>query len=179
MRIVLLPALLLLGMAPAALATDLSASLGENYRRFEGRTDLGPVDLSAGWTDRNGRGDVVDLGVGPSIGLGPLTVGVQAKGIYTRPVRGDGEIGVGLGASASLGLIPGLLSAGVDASYAPGELASGDRGDYRSASARLTANVLPFLSVQGGYRIERMETREGGGEADLAKGFFVGGALRF
>lgn len=178
MRHALLSALLLVGPVPAALATDLSAAIGENYRRFEGRTGAGPVDLSLGWTDRNGRGDLVDLGIGPSISLGPVTAGVQAKGFYTRAPQGGSEVAAGVGASASVGLIPRIMSAGVDLSYAPGELATGRMGDYRSAAAKLTVNVLPFLAVEGGYRIEELDVR-GAGDADLAKGFFVGGALRF
>ncbi|WP_016671395.1 YfaZ family outer membrane protein, partial [Yersinia pestis] len=89
----------LLLVAGSASAVSFNAETGRHYTNlgFGLGTNTGGLAISGNWARSDHDGDVLGLGLGFNLPVGPMTATVGAKGIYMSPEDGSSGGGGGVG----------------------------------------------------------------------------------
>jgi hypothetical protein len=161
--------------------TLITGSIGPDHGNLGVATE-GLLGLSANWTRSDDADQVFGVGFGPTLPLGPLRIGAQAKALYLDIGGGSSRLRDGIGGAVqgnvSLSLGP-LVEVFASAAYAPSDLLPSRAHEYRMATAGVSIQILDPLRIQAGYRYEVVEGAGFRRNVRLADDFFVGAVLKF
>lgn len=161
--------------------TLISGGISRNHGNLGVATE-GLLGLSGEWTRSEDADQVFALGFGPTLPLGPLRIGAQAKALYLDIGGGTSQLRDGLGGAvqgnARLSVGP-MIDVFASAAYAPADLLPSRAQGYRMATAGVSVQVLNPLRIQAGYRYEVVEGAGDRRNLRLADDVFVGAILKF
>lgn len=169
----------LLFVASSASAVSFNAETGRDYTNlgFGMGTNSTGLAISGNWARSDHDGDIVGLGLGFNLPLGPMIATAGAKGIYMSPEDGStgGAVAIGGGLRYPINSSFSLYGEGY---FAPEELTSGMKS-YSEANGGVRWSIFRPLTVDVGYRYINMEGKEGHRDNRLADGVYIGAGLNF
>ncbi|ALB63416.1 Uncharacterized protein YfaZ precursor [Cronobacter condimenti 1330] len=169
----------LLLAATQAGAVSVNGSVGEHYTNLGAGfgTESSGLQLTGNWAHNDDHGDIVGVGLGFNMPLGPFMVTPGVKAIYLNPNEGSEgyAAAVGGGVRWDIGQRVSLFG---DYYYSPDSLSSGVN-DYQEASAGARFSLFRPLSVEAGYRYINMTGKDGDRDSKVADGPYLGVSAGF
>lgn len=169
----------LMMMSAAANAITLSGQAGEKYTNLgvSFGTETPGLAMSGNWTHNDNDGDVVGIGLGLNVPLGPLLFTVGGKGVYTNPDDGDEGYAAAIGGGMlwKIGDSFGLFG---EYYYSPDSLSSGIES-YEEANAGARWTILRPITIEAGYRYLNLNGKDGNRDSAIADGPYVGMSVGF
>ncbi|GKX54314.1 hypothetical protein SOASR030_04260 [Leminorella grimontii] len=166
----------------SAMAISVNGQVGEDYSNLQVGmgTDSTGLYSTVDWTHNDDNGDIVGLGLGVGLPLGPMTISVGGKGMYLRSKdhsedSDDYAAAVGGGLRLPIGKRFSLQGS---AYYAPDSLSSGINS-YSELTGGVRWDILRPFSVEAGYRYVNLEGKDGNRDNAIVDGPYVGGSVHF
>ncbi|MCT4716522.1 YfaZ family protein [Enterobacteriaceae bacterium H18W14] len=177
--------LIMAGIAGLALvsatanAISISGEAGEKYTNVGVGfgTETSGIAVTGNYAHNDDDGDIVGLGLGLNLPLGPFMGTVGGKGIYLNPKDGDEGYAVAVGGGLSWPVTDSFTVFG-DYYYSPDSLSSGVK-NYQEASAGARLSILRPVSIEAGYRYIGLDGKDGDRNNVIADGPYVGVSARF
>lgn len=163
----------------AANAISISGEAGEKYTNVGvgfGTESTG-IAVTGNYAHNDDDGDIVGLGLGFNIPLGPMMATVGGRGLYLNPNDGDEGYAVAVGGGLSWPIMESLTVFG-DYYYSPDSLSSGVK-NYQEASAGARLSIFRPVSIEAGYRYIGIDGKDGDRNNTIADGPYVGVSARF
>lgn len=169
----------LLLVSGAANAVSFNGQVGKDYTNFGfgvGTESTG-LALSGNWAHNDDNGDIVGLGLGFNIPLGPMMATVGGKGIYLNPDVGNEGYAAAVGGGLQWPIMDSLRLFG-EYYYSPDSLSSGVK-DYTEVNTGARYTIMRPLSIEAGYRYINMSGKAGKRDNAVADGPYVGVSASF
>ncbi|MBP9643740.1 MAG: porin [Budvicia sp.] len=166
-------------MTTNASAISIHGQAGENYTNVQvgiGTESTG-LAATANWARSDHDGDVVGLGLGVNLPIGPMMATVGGKALYLSPERGDDGYAAAVGGGLRWPVTSNIALYG-EGYYAPESLTSGVH-DYYEAAGGVRLSVIRPISVDAGYRYIKLSGKEGNRDNVVADGPYLGASVSF
>ncbi|EOV9615752.1 YfaZ family outer membrane protein [Cronobacter dublinensis] len=169
----------LLLAATQASAISMNGAVGEHYTNLGAGfgTESSGLQLTGNWAHNDDHGDIVGVGLGFNMPLGPFMVTPGVKAIYLNPNERDEGYAAAVGGGVRWDIAQRVSLFG-DYYYSPDSLSSGVN-DYQEASAGARFSLFRPLSVEAGYRYINMTGKDGDRDSKVADGPYLGVSAGF
>ncbi|WP_435952831.1 YfaZ family outer membrane protein [Dryocola sp. BD626] len=166
-------------VSAAANAISINGEAGEKYTNVGVGfgTDTSGLAVSGNYAHNDDNGDVVGLGLGLNVPLGPFMATVGGKGLYLNPKSSEEGYAVAVGGGLKWPISDSFSVFG-DYYYSPDSLSSGVK-DYQEASAGARWTIMRPITVEAGYRYIGLAGKDGDRDSAVADGPYVGVSAGF
>lgn len=166
-------------VSASASAISVSGEAGEKYTNVGVGfgTETAGLAVTGNYAHNDDDGDIVGLGLGLNVPLGPLMATVGGRGVYLNPQYSKEGYALAVGGGLKWPIGESFAVFG-DYYYSPDSLSSGVK-DYQEASAGASWTIMRPITIRGGYRYIGLGGKDGDRTSTIADGPYVGVSAAF